>query len=295
MTTTSNKLQSALTSAESGIRELFTFVRFCEASLRLAPLITRMPSMIDFLFRGGVPPAAAHMRESLEDEIKVIQIGVEGRESYESYLHGVAMIKACSVLESAVDDVAVALLSDREYWPKLDGLAKLRANKVDLVGLLQMTHTQQTNYLLSEIKKETAASYQTGAGRYESILNFVGMGGNVPEIASRSLLELLETRHLLVHRNGVADSKFVNKCPWKAAEIGTKIEIKRLDFSITSMAATWYLLEMQLRASKIFPDCKFEHDDGFADKILGDISEYHQLRDAPPKAKDDEDVEQSNS
>ena len=278
MSNTIAKLQSALVAAESSIRDLFTFVRFCEATITLSPIIAKIPQLLDFAFKRGLPGMDAKVRKLLEEDVDTIKNASDERGEYQSYLHGVAVVKACSVLETSVDDVALALLSDRDYWSRLDDLGKLRANKVDLINLLRMNHSQQTAFLLQEIKKEVAAGLKVGAGRYEAILNFVGLGGPVPETASRAMVELLETRHLLVHRNGIVDSKFVNRCPWRRASIDSKLDLGRLDFSMLSCAATWYLLEMQRRASTLFPECTFEHDSSLLNDFLGDISEFDTLR-----------------
>jgi hypothetical protein len=288
MSSTEAKVESALKTAEWGLRELATFTRFCEASLSLAPLIVHIPKLIDYLTKDGAPPLSEAAKQVIEYDVESIKWGTGQEADYLPYLHGIAIVKTCSVLETAVDDVALALLSDRNYWPKLEGLAKLRANKVELLTLLQMSHTQQTTYLLAEIKKEVASSYQVGAGRYEAILNFVGLGGPIPEIVSRSLLELLETRHLLVHRRGVVDGKFVGRCPWRGVEVDQELKLSRLDFYVLFLSATWYLLEMQQRAANIHPGCKFDNSAEFKDNIVGDVAEFdRQRKETPPSADAD--------
>jgi hypothetical protein len=278
MTTTSAKLQAALNEATFGLRELFTFVKFCESAISLSPLIVKIPQLIDHLTMQGMPKMPAALTGKIREEAKAIELGEGQDDKHAAYLHGLAIVKACTLLETAVDDVALTLLSDRDYWASLDGLGKLRANKVDLIGLLTMSHAQQTAYLLSEIRKEVGVSNQVGAGKYEAILNFVGLGGRIPDLAARALLELLETRHLLVHRRGFVDGKFVQRCPWRKAELGTALPLERIDFGVTLLSAMWYLLEMQQRASRLFTDCQFEQDETFVDGVLQDLIEASRKR-----------------
>jgi hypothetical protein len=117
-------------------------------------------------------------------------------------------------------------------------------------------------------------------GKYEAILNFVGLGGKVPNIAARSLLELLETRHLLVHRSGIVDSKFSHRCPWRNAIVDSKLPLDRADFGVAIMAAMWYLTDMQCRANRLFPECQFNRDSSFTDQVLDDLKKFNERRDA---------------
>jgi hypothetical protein len=145
--TTAAKLQNALTSAEDGLTGLYTFVRFCEAAISLAPLISRIPELLENLTKQGMAPMPEEVAESVRKDAEATKLDDGQDRDYVSYLHGIAIVKACSVIETAVDDVAYTLLSDRDYWSKLESLGKLRANKVDLIGLLKMSHAQQTAYL----------------------------------------------------------------------------------------------------------------------------------------------------
>jgi uncharacterized protein YutE (UPF0331/DUF86 family) len=48
-----------------------------------------------------------------------------------------------------------------------------------------------------------------GCGRFESLLDTIGLGGSVEETVKRLFLELSQVRNIVVHKAGKADKRIV--------------------------------------------------------------------------------------
>jgi hypothetical protein len=89
---------------------------------------------------------------------------------------------------------------------------------------------------------------KVGVGAYESLLEPIGLGGHVPDRVRRTLLECQQVRNVIVHRNGVCDTRLVQACPWLGLKIGETISVHKRAFERYSTAVRWYILEMSARA-----------------------------------------------
>ena len=49
------------------------------------------------------------------------------------------------------------------------------------------------------------------------------MAGSHHEEVRRIILELQQTRHVIVHRRGLADKRFMDRCPWVGATVGQSL------------------------------------------------------------------------
>ena len=94
---------------------------------------------------------------------------------------------------------------------------------------------------------ETKARFAPGSARYDTILKELGLGGAVDDEVRRRLLWLSETRHLLVHRKGVADKKYLEKCPWGASKLGDQVTVTEGDFVLARTAVRAYVAAVSIR------------------------------------------------
>jgi hypothetical protein len=274
MTETFKLLEKALADGENAIGELFTFVTFCEASMNLSPFTAKAPELArDMTKRSGVTwgDDALHGMELYADAIKR---GISDLRGLTSYLHSLAYIRVCTALEVVVDAVLVSVLTDTDHWDRLPVVSGLKVGKVDIVSLLRSSADQQVRFVAEEIKKGIGASLKSGIGRFESVLDAVGMSGPVPSEVRDSILQLVEVRNAVVHRDGVADSRLVNKVPGLGFKEGEKIQISRIEFAIVSTASIWYILELRRRADSMFPGAENPHGEGFSKEILEDLRRY---------------------
>jgi hypothetical protein len=95
-------------------------------------------------------------------------------------------------------------------------------------------------------------------------------------LATVSVLRVVEVRNAVVHRDGVADSRLVNKVPGLGFKEGEKIRISRIEFAIVSTASIWYILELRRRANSVFPGAENPHGEGFSKEIIEDLRRYRR-------------------
>lgn len=275
-------VKECLADGERAIGELFTFATFCEASIALSPFTARAPDLArDMTLRSGVQWGDGGLKR-MEKNAEALKRGLQDEAGLGNYLHGLAYVRLCTALETTVDGLLLAMLSDKEAWLRYPGVASIKALRVDVVRLLNFSRHEQVEYLAREIRQGVAASIKEGVGRYESVLEAVGLSGPVPESVRSAMFELTEVRNVIVHRNAIADRRLKERCPTLKCEIGRAISIPKIDFAVVSSAAIAYLLEIWRRVMVLFPGIEFPHETDFREKVLRDLDEYAEMRRTVP-------------
>jgi hypothetical protein len=155
------------------------------------------------------------------------------------------------VLEAVVTDFIVFLV--REYPPSrtASALRKLRGSLLDFID---MDADQQARLIVELLATELNARRTPGVGRFEDLLNAVGMGGPVDDDVKRALVELSEARHAIIHRQEKVDKRFLDRCPWYGATEGEKLRTKERVFHKYALAARWYAFELSRRWIETKPE-----------------------------------------
>jgi len=161
------------------------------------------------------------------------------------YLFSLAVIRLYSIVEGAVDATFIAAVRSREDCRLSDTLTRLKG---PLLPFLISTEDERAEILRDRLLDEVGARQKVGLGRFEAILSAISLAGrSIPELISRSFLEFSETRHLIVHRGGFADKKFIGRCPWLAEKVGQPVKISGAEFRIYSSTSMWYLIDLAQR------------------------------------------------
>lgn len=66
-------------------------------------------------------------------------------------------------------------------------------------------------------------------GKRIEILSAFGHSAIISDDETRDLNELAELRHVLVHRNGVVDGQFIEKCGWTSWKVGDKVHLGEVE------------------------------------------------------------------
>jgi len=233
----------------------------------VVPEITRLHKFVDLAARGL--EYGMHAQRAIEQHRRVSEVlrqpdpyGTEenyqsalkraaelqqfAREQHDvgfSYVHELVIVKLWSILENAIDDLAFERLREpdsREH----DIFATFEG---PLVAFAKAAPDEQSEFLLSKLKVAVKSSLQRGAGRFEAILNPLGLGGGVDSGVAKAFVDLSETRHVIVHRGGMADKQFVSRCPWATVPTGQRLEVHRRQLSWHLAAADWYVVELDSR------------------------------------------------
>ena len=136
------------------------------------------------------------------------------------YLYALAVVKIWSVLESSVENIVSQCLQRPFECKDMKTLNDLRG---PLIEFLNADQDERAEFLFSELKSTTKSALKTGVAVFEALLEPVGMAGSHHEEVRRSILELQQTRHVIVHRRGLADRRFMDRCPWVGATVGQSL------------------------------------------------------------------------
>jgi hypothetical protein len=161
-----------------------------------------------------------------------------------SYVYELGTIKLWSILESSIDGLTIKYIRDNNEKLQLDSLMSIEG---PLLPFMKLSEEEKSDFLISKLKISLRSSLKIGAGRFEALLDSVGLGGNVDPAAAKALVDLSETRHLIVHRGGVVDKTFLKKCPWRGEIVGQKLLVNRKSFGWYMAAADWYVVEIDAR------------------------------------------------
>ena len=161
------------------------------------------------------------------------------------FLFGLVIVRLYSVVEAAAHATFVAALA---RGLDADTSEKLLGAKGELVPFLRATDTERCEILRDRLMEDTKARHKPGLGRFETLFCAIAVpASTIPSIVFQTFLEFSETRHVIVHRNGLVDAKFLKCCPWINAVIGSDVPYSAQSYLRYSQAALWYLLDLDRR------------------------------------------------
>jgi hypothetical protein len=183
-----------------------------------------------------------------------------------TYLFSLAIIRLWGILEALIDDLAIDFLSNPDVCKDKNLIYSLKG---PLLEFARASAEQQTEYLCEKLKEAVNARLKQGIGRFEAILEPIGLGGNIDDAARRILFELGQVRNILIHKAGLADGRFVESCPWLNIKAGMLLKINPPDFLLYKFSAHYYLFLIRLRTIEL-SGCKISEK---IDKIRGEFEE----------------------
>lgn len=135
-----------------------------------------------------------------------------------------ATVFTWGALETAIRDIVVNWLF---HVPESRQHEKIRRLRIPFSEYEALDPKDRIRYLVGLLENDLGANLKPGVGRFESLLNEVGLGGSVGEDLRRDLLEMGAVRNVLVHRLGVIDDRFVGLCPWYGVSVGERVSVTR--------------------------------------------------------------------
>jgi hypothetical protein len=148
-----------------------------------------------------------------------------------------------------VDDLVAYLLQTRPECREIDTVRKLEG---PLVEFASAKAPDRARYLAVLLTEQVKARFKLGIGRFEAALNQIGLGGPVDSDVQKSILELSQMRHVIIHRLGKADEKLAANCPWLDLKPGKTVHVTQKQFRRFHLAFFWYMLELDRRVAKLF-------------------------------------------
>ncbi|SRR6266550_2572306 len=166
-------------------------------------------------------------------------------------LHRQVALSLWSSLEWLISDFLANWLANE---PKSLSIEAVKKVKVSIAELETLSGVEKYYYLVSEIERDTKSGLRQGVDRFESTLQVFGLSGSVPESVKRDLFEFGHVRNVLVHRNGVADPRFVKACHWLELSAGQAVTVDQARLMRYIHAAQGYVTLLVDRVVSHFVD-----------------------------------------
>lgn len=170
-------------------------------------------------------------------------------------LHEQATIALWSSLEALVRSfLASWLMHVPEAW-HTEAVKKL---KVAIGEYESMSHAERCLWIVDLVDQQVSGPLRSGVTRFETLLQPFGLAGAVPDECQRSLYELCQVRNALVHRNGIADKKLVEACPWLNLTVGEPLNVSHKMWRSYNATLGEYVLELIQRVRVHFGVGRYE-------------------------------------
>ena len=192
--------------------------------------------------RGGYDEARAQARRQHAEEVAVIAAAEVDRGF--PLLHAHATVALWSTAESCIESILVTWLVEHPAELKCEALTKVR---ISLTEFETLDVEDRMRYLLDELKRSTKAELKLGVGRFEALLEALGLTGGVPATLRRDLLELSQIRNVLVHRAGIVDKRLAEACPWLQLQTSNRVQVTHEAYTRYSLAVPQYVGSVRKR------------------------------------------------
>ena len=139
-----------------------------------------------------------------------------------------------------------------ENEPNVMKLEVIRKLKVE-VGIYEaIAASEKFEYLVSLLEDKLKSKFSRGASRFENLLAPFELSGAVDERIRKNLFEMQQVRNVWVHRQGIADKRLVETCPWLNLESGDTVIIRHRTFMNYYSSVVDYSLAFQSRVWQYF-------------------------------------------
>lgn len=253
-----NGQDGALDLAVDATFQLDRFVETAWQGLGYASEATRVAvALAGYRNRKASPGSPQHpIPEELERATKLEAFSAEQLPHF-PFLHSLAAFRLWAILEAAVEDWLREVLQNHAELRQRPAFASLEG---PLVEFAAVPVQEQNEILIERQKRRFGSPLNRGVGRFEALLDTVGLGGPVAGVPRRTLLELAEVRNVVAHKNGKADARFIERCPWFPAQKDHLLIVTHRHFHRYVTAAHWYLVELSRRHLTLYPET--ERDPG---------------------------------
>ena len=157
-------------------------------------------------------------------------------------LYEMLILKLYSLFESAIDDVILECVKNRDV--NFDLVYKIKISVRD-------AYSDRKSYAVLEAIKRDLSSRERGPlSRLESMLELANFSLIFPKGIKDGLYDFVCNRNLIAHKNSTVDLWFKNRCGYIAYEIGQRIPYDVRHFLYYSLCATC-LLTLVARAKYV--------------------------------------------
>lgn len=170
-------------------------------------------------------------------------------------LHAQNAISLWAALEALVRTLLASWLSNQPEAKNIDELQRVKIRYGEYEAL---TGDDRNFYILDLLEDSLGTRRRAGIGRFESLFQTFGLSSEVDADTKKDLFELYHVRNILVHRQGIADRKIVESCPWLGLSVNARLVVSHADYQRYHKAASSYVLELIQRVRVHFGFGRYE-------------------------------------
>lgn len=254
------------------LKQLMDFVELAHSGLRLATGVPRLMAAVQTRkIQSGEDECGTYVEQLTKAE-NLKKIAEAHIEQDFDYLYALAVVKIWSLLESSVENIVLQCLQRPLECKDLKTINDLRG---PLIEFLNADQNDRSEFLFSELKLATKSALKTGVAVFEALLEPVGMAGSHHDEVRKNILELQQTRHVIVHRRGFADRRFIDRCPLVGATVGQSLITGRKKFLHYARAVMLFDIELcqrnHIRASIEVPQSLLTGRDDLLEQMSCEI------------------------
>lgn len=232
------RLHWVLTISEQGIRHLQSMPKIVDAIAMAKDALGTDPVDLD-----------KHVKD-VEAAKKAAGLATHEINSDFPVLHTLAVVALWSWLENFVKGYVALWLLHR---PDSSSVLAVQKLKVELGKYIHLSKEEQADYIVELLEAGVSPDLKRrGAERFECLLEPFGLSVNPGADQRKQLLELQQIRHVVAHRNGIADRRLHAACPWVKATLGQPIQVTGEMIGRYFQAAALYSLEIFYRVGDIY-------------------------------------------
>ena len=212
--------------------------------------ITMLPGRHDAMkVVAKIPGTRVVEKENLERAARERDLAQREIDNDFPLLYEQATVALWGSLETLVRSFSASWLVNRPGAWQTEAVKKLRVRLGDYEALEPL---DRCLWVVDLLDQEANGPLRAGVGRFESLLERFQLNGRVEEECRKTLFELSEVRHAIVHRGGHADRKLIEACPWLSLKPGERIKISHEMWLRYNDAVTQYVLEIIRRVRVTF-------------------------------------------
>ena len=117
-----------------------------------------------------------------------------------------------------------------------------------------MDDEEKAHYLVGLVEQNAAAPLKRGVNRFECLLELLGLGGPIDEKVRDAIFEMQQVRNVIVHRRGIADTRFCRSCPSFQLSPSGRVMVSHPMWEKYHRATLEYFIEIMCRTADKFGD-----------------------------------------
>jgi hypothetical protein len=217
-------------------------VRLLHLSMRGLRVLNRMPGVFEDLLEHSDPDEQARLTSDLSEARKEAELAEQESKTGFPLLHANALVAMWWAMESAIEDMLVGILLNEAEILKKEVFARIC---VPLVDLETRDREERMRLLLTELGRNLGR--KRGVSAFECLLRCFDLSGPVKDDDRKLIWQMHYLRDVIVHRNGCADRRLVEACPWLQLEVNEPVVISHAMFTQFAHAVCGYVVTVTHR------------------------------------------------